>query len=128
MRSKHGQFHPEKWFRNPLWDAFEELGTSVNNDNVHEWLEPRLKPKLFSGDFERVNNGQYERWWEMVNGCRQRLSDEGLVHPGPQATVASGTYTSPLGLWELTEKGKEYLEIRKAGREGLRRFLAENRR
>ena len=71
MRSKHGQFHSEKWFLDPLWDALEELGPSVRNDNVREWLELRLKPKLFPRDFEMVNHERYPRWWEMVNGCRQ---------------------------------------------------------
>ena len=69
---------------------------------------------LSHADFEMVNNSQSERWWDFVHWNRQRFTKEGLVHPGRRAPAATGTYVSPHGWWELTEKGKQLIETRKS--------------
>ncbi len=105
---------PEEWFREHLLDAFEALGPSVDTMAVRNWLIQRLRPALSPTDFEMVNNGQSERWWHLVHWNRQRFSNEGLVYPGSRAPTATGTYVSPRGRWELTEKGKQLIESRKS--------------
>lgn len=107
---------PQQWFREHLLDAFEALGPSVQRVDVHKWLTQRLGPMLLPGDFEMVNKGQSERWWHLVDWNRDDFRKEGLVHPGPKARTAAGTYVSPRGRWELTEKGKQILEARKSRR------------
>ena len=109
-------YRPEAWFREPLLDAFEALGPSVKSAAVREWLRQRLAPMLSAADFEKVNNGHSERWWHFVNWNRDRFREEGLVHPGPRARTTSGTYVSPQGQWELTERGKSLIEHRKSSR------------
>jgi hypothetical protein len=115
-KSSDQHYLPEAWFREPLLDAFDAHGPSVKSAAVREWLYQRLAPMLSAGDFERVNNGHSERWWHSVNWNRQRLSDEGLVHPGPRARTAGGAYVSPHGRWELTERGKRFIEARKSSK------------
>jgi hypothetical protein len=109
-----GEFRPEAWYREHLLDAFEALGPIVRTGAVHKWLIERLRPLLSYEDFEKINSGRTERWWQFVHWNRQRLSDEGLVHPGRRAPAARGTYVSPHGRWELTEKGKRFIEVRKS--------------
>ena len=109
-------YRPEIWFREPLLDAFEALGPRVTTEAVNKWLRQHLEPSLSSEDFEMVNNGHSERWWHFVHWNRQRFTKEGLVHPGRRAPTATGTYVSPHGRWELTEKGKQFVETRKSTR------------
>jgi hypothetical protein len=109
-------YRPEAWFRDHLLHAFEALGPSVTTAAVHAWLRQHLTPMLSTRDFEKVNNGHSERWWHFVNWNRDRFRDEGLVHPGPRARTATGTYSSPYGQWELTEKGKQLIKARKSSR------------
>jgi hypothetical protein len=106
-------YRPEAWFRDHLLDAFEALGPKVKTAAVREWLRQRLAPMLSTEDFEMVNKNT-ERWWHFVHWNRQRFSDEGLVHPGPRARTVSGTYVSPHGRWELTERGRQVIEDRKS--------------
>jgi hypothetical protein len=109
-------YRPEAWFREPLLDAFEALGPSVKTAAVREWLRQRLAPMLSDSDFETVNNGHSERWWHFVNWNRDRFRGEGLVHPGPRARTVSGTYVSPQGQRELTERGKQLIKGRRSRR------------
>jgi hypothetical protein len=112
--SSDAHFHPQEWYREHLLDAFQALGPSVDRVAVRKWLIQRLCPVLFPGDFEMVNTGQSERWWHFVDWNRNEFRKEGLVHPSPKARTATGTYVSPLGRWELTEKGKQLIEACKS--------------
>ena len=107
-------FRPLEWYREHLLDAFEALGPRVDTRTVQKWLIERLRPLLTAEDFEKINKGHSERWWQYVNGNRNYLKNEGLVFPTRRNTTVG--YGSPQGVWEMTEKGKEFIEARKAGR------------
>jgi hypothetical protein len=109
-------YRPPEWYREHLLDALDALGPSVASADVQKWLIERLRPLLSARDFETVNTGTSERWWQYVNGNRNRLKNEGLVYPTHRIRNAEYGYGSPQGVWELTEKGKLFVAERKAGR------------
>ena len=74
------------------------MGGRGRIQQVLERVEELMRGALKEVDYELVPSGRDVRWRNTAEWCRAEMVREGLL--------ASG---SPVGIWEITEKGKQYL-------------------
>ena len=79
--------------------ALQELGGKAKMGEVLAIVERIMAPQLTAVDYERLSSGADFRWRNSAQWARNLLKDEGLL---------SGD--SRRGVWELSEKGRAYLE------------------
>lgn len=97
---KKGLRTPECEFRIPILESIVELGGSAKVKDVLKKVEDKMKHKLNEYDYESLPSDPREkRWAKTAQWCRYMLVTEGLL-----------SFDSPRGIWEITEKGKEYLK------------------
>lgn len=93
----YGTRTSEGAFRQPILEALIELGGSASIDNILELVYKKLKDCLNDYDYKKLNSSPHEiRWRNTAKWCRNTLVKEGLL-----------SSTSPRGIWEITEKGRE---------------------
>jgi restriction system protein len=97
-RPPRGQRTREAAFRIPILQALEEMGGRGRIQQVLERVEELVRGALKEVDYELVPSGRDVRWRNTARWCRAEMVREGLL--------ASG---SPVGIWEITEKGRQYL-------------------
>lgn len=90
---------PQEQFVRPLLEALEELGGTARAAEVIDLVGKKMEKELNEHDREKLSSTGQPRWRNTVQWCRLDLVREGLLSPD-----------SPHGIWEITEKGKAYLE------------------
>lgn len=94
---------PEDVFRIPILKSLVELNGKASITDVLNKVYYKMKDKLNEYDLQPMpSNPDIKRWENTAQWCRYTLVKEGLL--------ASG---SPRGIWEITEKGIEYLKAAK---------------
>lgn len=110
-RASSDDITPQQAFRVPILEILVELGGSARKVVVEEKVYARmrniLKPADFKGHQSRTNQ---IRWKNSAQWSRAGLVEEGLMIP-----------TSPRGVWEISEAGREWLAIQQS-----LRFLGAN--
>ncbi|MGH6660894.1 MAG: winged helix-turn-helix domain-containing protein [Rhodospirillales bacterium] len=89
---------PQNEFEEPLMETIYELGKSADVRDVREPLYEKIKNRLLEGDHDPVSTGE-PRWWNAACWARHALKEKGLMKSD-----------SARGVWELTDKGIEYVE------------------
>jgi hypothetical protein len=87
----------EAAFRRPILESLVELGGRAPVSDVLSLVLKKVKPILRPVDFEEVKSGD-ERWRNTAMWERKHMLSEGLL-----------ASTSPRGIWEITETGREWL-------------------
>jgi restriction system protein len=102
-RVKRGLKTPNSQYRVPILQVLEDMGGSGNGNVVVEKIHEKVKHILGPVDLEEISSGQV-RWENAANWERYRMVQKGLL-----------SKNSPRGIWEITEKGREYLKEHKDG-------------
>jgi len=89
---------PHRGFRIPILRALVELGGRAEAKDVLRRIEPIVEPFLTEAD-RRVLKGGVIRWVNAAQWARYEMIKDGLLRSG-----------SPLGVWEITDEGRRYLE------------------
>jgi len=98
-RLRRGARTPEDAFRRPILETLVELGGSAPADHVLDRVGQKLRHVLNDYDRQRLVSHPHEpRWRNTARLCRQRLVLEGLMSDD-----------SPRGVWEISERGREWL-------------------
>jgi hypothetical protein len=85
-------------FRVPILEALIELGGKGKVSEILEKVKMKMRFELKPIDYERLNSGAI-RWVNTAQWERYLMIQEGLLKTD-----------SPRGIWEITEKGKQFLE------------------
>ena len=88
--------HPE--YRRPILEALEEMGGRGKVDEVLRRVFEKVKTKLKDVDREALPSAKELRWRNSARWQRQYMVNDGLLRND-----------SPRGVWEITEKGRQYL-------------------
>jgi len=100
VKLEKGLKTPEKEFRIPILEALVELGGRAEAKEVLKIVEQKLKGKLNKYDYENIPSDPHKiSWKDTASWCRNTLVNEGLL-----------SSNLPKGIWEITEKGRKYLE------------------
>lgn len=100
-RLQRGLRTPEDAFRLPILETLEELGGRGTVAEVLERVEAKMKSNLNRCDYEPLPSSGVIRWRNTAQWCRNTLVKEGLMKSD-----------SPRGIWEISEKGREFLRNR----------------
>jgi len=103
-RTQTGDITPQKAYQLPLLQALEEMGgraeCAMVTRRVREIMADILKP----ADFESLDDEHDIRWVTNVRFARQNLIERGCLRSD-----------SPRGIWEITDRGREYLQTQTEG-------------
>jgi len=94
-----GEKTPRQAFRIPILEALVELSGKGKTDEILEKVERKMKHILKSVDYEKVPSGVMIRWQNTARWERYIMVQDGLLRSD-----------SPKGIWEITEKGRKFLE------------------
>jgi len=82
----------------PVLNSLAEKGGKATRQEVHDNIERRMKDKLKPGDYESNRDGTL-KWSKQVDYQRLAMVHDGLIQKD-----------SPVGIWEITELGKQWLK------------------
>lgn len=88
---------PQIAFRIPILQALIELGGTGHPEEVLKIVERAMADQLNAFDRENLDSGEV-RWRKSALWQRHTMKDEGLIKQN-----------SPRGIWEISEKGRDYL-------------------
>lgn len=91
---------PREALRLPLLETLFELGGRAALKDVCRILEAKIASRLSEADRLPVSSG-HPHWWNAACWERYRLVREGLFRSG-----------SARGIWELTERGRRFVEAK----------------
>lgn len=87
-------------FRIPILESLIELGGRAPMKEVLEKVYEKMKTQLNEYDLSPLpSNPSQKRWENAVQWCRLNMVKEGLL-----------SSDSPWGIWEISEKGRKFLE------------------
>lgn len=89
---------PQGAFRIPILLALEELGGRGTVQQVIDRVGELMGAALNEVDRSLLPSGNAIRWHNTLQWCRVEMIHEGLL-----------ASDSPRGIWEITEKGRQYL-------------------
>lgn len=89
---------PQEAFRIPTLTALEEFGGRGGVQQVIDRVGELMRAVLNETDRGVLSDRRSIRWRNTVQWCRWDMVKEGLL-----------ASDSPSGIWEITEKGREYL-------------------
>jgi hypothetical protein len=98
-RLQRGLKTPNKTYRLPILQSLLELGGRGSVVDVLNLVEEKVNSILTDVDKEKLPSGFDKRWRNAAQWVRFALVQEGLLKSN-----------SPNGVWELSEKGRQYLE------------------
>ena len=98
--ARRGNKLPQKEFRLPLLETLRDLGGKSAVKFIREQMEPKIAPRLSEADYAPVSSGE-PRWWNAVCWQRSDLVKDGLLKND-----------SERGVWELSERGHQFLASR----------------
>jgi hypothetical protein len=94
---------PLEEFFEPILEELVARGGRAKTREVLGGVHKRMRSMLKPGDSEPIpSNSRCLRWTSTAQSARYRLVKEGLLVDG-----------SPRGVWEITERGREWLQQRK---------------
>ncbi|MFN4319845.1 MAG: winged helix-turn-helix domain-containing protein [Aquificaceae bacterium] len=97
------EYTKEKEYIIPILESLVELGGSGSRKEVLQKVEEKMKGRFTAADCEKFPSNSEEAWRVYASRCRERLVEKGLL-----------SKSSPKGIWEITEKGRNYLrEVQK---------------
>ena len=97
---KRGLKTPENHYYVPILQALIELGGSASVTAVLDLVEVKMKHYLNDYDFQPIPSKPTQaRWNNTARWARYTLITQGLL-----------SSSSPIGIWEITEAGKIWLE------------------
>ena len=94
-RLRKGLLLSEDQYELPLLQTLTELGGGAPMSVVLDALEPKLKDKLTTYDFETMKDGKTLRWHNRAQFVRLALVKQGDMKSD-----------SPRGMWEISEQGE----------------------
>lgn len=98
-RIRKGLRTPESAFFCPILQALNDLGGSAKRSEVFLILEQTMRDVLKPIDYHILSSeAQQMRWQNSAQWARNLMVKEGLLR-----------VDSPVGLWEISEKGREFL-------------------
>jgi restriction system protein len=99
-RLRRGLRTPEDSYYRPILRVLQRRGGSGQVADVLEEVREEMKEILRDVDFEPLASDPHNpRWRNAAQWARNSMVNEGLLKSG-----------SPRGVWEITEKGREYLK------------------
>jgi len=98
-RIPRGEKTPESAFRIPILDALIQLGGRGRVRDILKIVGDKMKDILKPVDYDLLPSKNSVRWQNTARWERFTMVKEGLL-----------SSDSPQGVWEITEKGREYLE------------------
>ena len=96
---KKGIKTPQSQYRIPILQVLTELGGRGEVNEILEKVYEKMKDILNKVDLELLPSGTDYRWRNTAQWARNTMVNEGLLRNN-----------SPHGIWEITEKGKNYLK------------------
>jgi len=104
-RLQRGLRTPEAAFRVPILQTLTELGGSASAGDVLQRVYDKVKHLLNEYDLQSLPSNPAEpRWRKTAQWCRYSMVKDGLL-----------ASDSPIGIWEITEKGRAELARSKQG-------------
>ncbi len=98
-RIRKGLRTPEPAFFRPILQALCDLGGSAKRSDVFNVLEHSMRDVLKPIDYQILSSeAEQMRWQNSAQWARNLMVKEGLLQPD-----------SPVGIWEITEKGRAFL-------------------
>jgi restriction system protein len=98
-RIRKGLRTPEAAFFRPILQALSDLGGAAKRSDVFKVLEPSMRDVLQPIDYQTLSSETEQvRWQNSAQWARNLMVKEGLLQPD-----------SPVGIWEMTEKGRAFL-------------------
>lgn len=99
-RLRRGLRTPEEAYYRPILRVLERRGGSGQVAEVLDEVREEMKSILRDVDFEPLaSDSNNPRWRNAAQWARNSMVNEGLLKSG-----------SPRGVWEIAEKGREYLK------------------
>jgi len=89
----------EESFKIPILQSLVELGGSGKVKDVLDLVEKKMEVKLNKYDYMLLSSDRSVRWKNTAQWARLELVKEGFLKSN-----------SPRGMWEITDKGIEYLK------------------
>ncbi|MCS7015965.1 MAG: winged helix-turn-helix domain-containing protein [Gemmatales bacterium] len=103
-RIEPGLLTPQHVYRIPILEAIVELGGSAPCEQVVERVYTKIANQLNQHDHKPVaSDEELPRWRNRIHWCRFQLVREGYL-----------SNNSPSGIWQITERGREYLLAHKS--------------
>jgi hypothetical protein len=96
-RFQKGEITPRKNYAIPILETLIEMGGKGRAEHVLRRVYGKMKDKLKPMDLKRLPNSHEKRWMNSARWEKQKLVDEGYL-----------MRNSPPGIWEITDKGREY--------------------
>lgn len=96
----------EEAFYQPILEALVELGGSGKTADVLDRIGVKMQGLLKDVDYQELNSQDEARWRNTAKWSRNELVQDGRM-----------SRHSPHGLWEITEKGRDWIRARQAGAE-----------
>lgn len=97
-RAIPGSILPEREYWVPILEILIEAGGAAPANDVIDALGDRMRSMLKRRDYETLSMGEV-RWRNRARFARLRMTERGLL-----------SASSPRGIWELTDRGRKYLE------------------
>ena len=98
-RIRKGLRTPEPAFFRPILQVLCDLGGSAKRSDVFNVLEHSMRDVLKPIDYQILSSeAEQVRWQNSAQWARNLMVKEGLLQPD-----------SPVGIWEITEKGSAFL-------------------
>jgi len=98
-RIRKGLRTPEPAFFRPILQALSDLGGSAKRSDVFIVLEQSMRDVLKPIDYQILSSeAEQVRWQNSAQWARNLMVKEGLLQSD-----------SPVGIWEITEKGRAWL-------------------
>ncbi len=98
-RISKGLRTPEPAFFRPILQALSDLGGAAKRSEVFDVLEQSMRHVLKPIDYQILSSeAEQVRWQNSAQWARNLMVKEGLLQPD-----------SPVGIWEITEKGRALL-------------------
>jgi len=98
-RMTKGERTHQQAFRIPILESLMELGGRGKVDEISKKIGIKMKRILKPVDYEKVPSGTDIRWQNTMRWERYAMIQDGLLRSD-----------SPIGIWEITEKGKRFLQ------------------
>jgi hypothetical protein len=97
-RAKPGEILPFDSYEQPLLEALVEAGGQGHAPDIIDRIGEKLNGRLVGADLEPIPSGRHIRWRHRAQWTQHRLKRDGY-------TASDGR-----GLWEITPKGRHYLD------------------
>lgn len=93
----------------PILSALERLGGQGRVQEVMDIVETMVSGKLSEDDRRLVGRAQVASWRNTAQWARSKMITGGLGIPAGLLKA-----TSPHGVWEMTQAGKDYLKLQRS--------------